>query len=86
VANDDKNAEPQDPPEGDPPKDDTEEKFWAKFDERLDAAIDRGVTKHVPKRTTGTARTAGRLTLPQILADALGGPFTSETTRQKQAK
>jgi hypothetical protein len=62
------------------------DEFWARFDERLDAAIERGVKKHVPKRSPGTSRTAGRLTLPQIIADAMGGPFTSESTRQKSGK
>jgi hypothetical protein len=89
VANDDKNANPE-PTEPDPPADDAkaaEDKFWARFDERLDAAIERGVTKHVPKRSPGaTPRTAGRLTLPQIIADAIGGPFTSESTKQKQSQ
>jgi hypothetical protein len=88
VANE--NPEPQDPPEGDPPKEgeSAEDKFWARIDERLDAAIERGVKKHVPKRTANPsgARTAGRMTLPQIIADAIGGPFTSESTRQKTGK
>jgi hypothetical protein len=77
--------------EGDPPKDEgksAEDSFWAKFDERLDAAIDRGVTKHVPKRspTSSGPRTEGRLTLPKIVADFLGGPFESESARQKSGK
>lgn len=78
--------EPQDPPQGDPPKDDAEEKFWAKIDERLDAAIARGVQKHIPKRAPGTSRTEARMTAPRFLADLLGGPFTSESTRAKQDK
>jgi hypothetical protein len=77
-------------PEGDPPKEgeNPEDKFWARFDERLDAAIERGVKKHVPKRTANSSgpRTDGRLTLPKIVADFLGGPFESETSRQKTGK
>lgn len=85
MADQSDNPESQDPPQGDPPKDDTEAKFWSQFDERLDAAIERGVKKHVPKRTANPSgpRTGGRLTLPQMIADAIGGPFTSESTRQK---
>jgi hypothetical protein len=88
TANDDKTTEP---PEGtDPPADNksAETSFWAKFDERLDAAIERGVTKHVPKRSPASSgpRTDGRLTLPKVLADFLGGPFESESSRQKSGK
>lgn len=86
----DTNDNPE-PEQTDPPADDgtsAEDKFWARIDERLDAAIERGVKKHVPKRnpTSSGARTGGRMTLPQIIADAIGGPFTSESTRQKQGK
>jgi len=75
----------------DPPKDEdksAEDTFWAKFDERLDAAIARGVKTHIPKRTASSSgpRTDGRLTLPKIVADFLGGPFESESARQKSGK
>jgi hypothetical protein len=88
AASQNNDPEPQDPPEGDPPADDgkaAEEKFWAKIDERLDAAIERGVKKHVPKRAPGTSRAGGRSTFPQIFADLIGGPFESESSRQKKA-
>lgn len=66
-------------------KDAAAEAFFKRIDERLDAAIDRGVKRHLSrqKQTTGTART-GRTTLPGILAELMGGPFTPESKRQQQ--
>lgn len=54
------------------------ERFWAQMDERLDAAIARGVQKHVPRASKpGTAR-SGRTTLPEMIAQFMGGPFTPD--------
>lgn len=65
-------------PESDP----AAEKFWKQMDERLDAAIARGVSKHVPRASKpGTAR-SGRTTLPEMIAQFMGGPFAPEKDKK----
>lgn len=66
---------------GDSGTDAAAEKFWKQMDERLDAAIARGVQKHVPRAKPGTQRT-GRTTLPEMIAQFMGGPFAPERDKK----
>lgn len=61
----------------DPPEEDEATKsFWDRLgkliDERIDAGVDRTLQKY---SKTGQSRNGGRTSLPQMLADVMGGPF-----------
>lgn len=73
----DPTSTPQQTPTADPPADDAEVKFWKRLEETIDKRIDEGVKRHLPGRTgPGTQRT-GRTTFRDMLAEFMGGPFTT---------
>lgn len=76
---DDKN-----PPSGDPPKDDgdPEAAFWDKLDQHISAsvtsAVETKLKEMLPKKDPSGQRGKGRTTLPSIVADLMGGPFSRD--------
>jgi hypothetical protein len=63
---------PEPSPEADPAK-----SFWEEFEKRIDGVIDRRMAQFQKSQPPGTSRT-GRSTLPGILAELMGGPFTKK--------
>lgn len=53
-----------------PNPDDQEKAYWEKFEGKLDVWFDKKIEKY---RTTGTTRTGGRTTLPEIFANMIFG-------------
>lgn len=53
-----------------------EETFWKKFDERVGNNLDSWFEKKRKElRENATSRNGGRMSLPRVLAEFMGGPF-----------